>query len=81
MTLHGSWNKGNATGYKVVRVPFENGRPTGGYENFITGFWVRDMERPKVIGRPAGLLLMPDGCMLLSDDGADVIWRVSRVGN
>ncbi|HEY0301345.1 MAG TPA: PQQ-dependent sugar dehydrogenase, partial [Rhizomicrobium sp.] len=39
VALHGSWNAGAPTGYKVVRVPFKNGRPAGGYENFVTGFW------------------------------------------
>ena len=39
VALHGSWNSGEPTGYKVVRVPFKNGRPAGGYENFVTGFW------------------------------------------
>ncbi len=81
ITLHGSWNKGNATGYKVVRVPFEDGRPVGGYENFITGFWIRDMERPKIIGRPAGLIVAPDGSLFLSDDGNDMIYRIRYVGN
>lgn len=81
VTLHGSWNKANPTGYKVVRVHFENGRPTGSYENFITGFWVRDIQRPKVIGRPAGLLQMPDGSLLVADDGGNVIWRVVYTGN
>jgi len=66
----------------VVRVPFEGGRPTGGYENFITGFWV-DTESgwlggktAQVIGKPAGLALWNDGSLLIADDTANIIWRV-----
>ncbi len=81
VTLHGSWNKGNATGYKVVRVPFEDGRPVGGYENFVTGIWIRDTERPKIIARPAGLIVAPDGSLFLSDDGNDLIYRIRYLGN
>ena len=84
VALHGSWNAARPTGYKVVRVPFENGRPTGGYENFVTGFWVDTAEgwsggnTAQVIGRPAGLALAQDGSLLIADDAANVIWRVRR---
>ena len=84
VALHGSWNAARPTGYKVVRVPFENGRPTGGYENFVTGFWVDTAEgwsggnTAQVIGRPAGLALARDGSLLIADDAANVIWRVRR---
>jgi glucose/arabinose dehydrogenase len=84
VALHGSWNAASPTGYKVVRVPFENGRPTGGYENFVTGFWV-DTARgwsgamtAQVIGRPAGLALARDGSLLIADDVANVVWRVRK---
>jgi len=80
VAFRGSWNSAEPTGYKVVRVPFEGGRPTGGYENFITGFWV-DTESgwlggktAQVIGKPAGLALWNDGSLLIADDTANIIW-------
>lgn len=84
VALHGSWNAAQPTGYKVVRVPFKDGRPTGGYENFVTGFWVNTVagwtgaKSAQVIGRPAGLALWRDGSLLIADDGANVIWRVRK---
>lgn len=77
VALHGSWNSGVPTGYKIVRVPFENGRPAGYYENFLTGFWVAGSDTAEVWGRPAGLAVAKDGSLLIADDVANVIWRVS----
>jgi glucose/arabinose dehydrogenase len=77
VALHGSWNRTLRTGYKVIHVPFKNGRPIGGYDDFATG-WVPDPKSREVWGRPAGLLVLRDGSLLISDDGAGVIWRVSR---
>ncbi len=83
VALHGSWNSGAPTGYKVVRVPFRNGRPSGGYENFVTGFW-NGVDRPgtpaHVWGRPAGLAVAQDGSLLIADDVGKVVWRVRYVG-
>jgi glucose/arabinose dehydrogenase len=83
VALHGSWNSGAPTGYKVVRVPFRNGRPAGGYENFVTGFW-NGAGKPgspaRVWGRPAGLAVAKDGSLLIADDAGKVVWRVSYVG-
>jgi len=80
VALHGSWNSAAPTGYKVVRVPFKNGRPTGTYENFVTGFW-DGSSRPgtpaRVWGRPAGLAVAKDGSLLIADDAGKVVWRVS----
>jgi glucose/arabinose dehydrogenase len=73
MTYHGSWNRTEATGAKVVRVRVENGRPAA-IEDFVTGWQVADGSR---WGRPVGLLVMPDGALLVSDDGEGRIWRVS----
>jgi glucose/arabinose dehydrogenase len=83
VALHGSWNSGAPTGYKVVRVPFKSGRPAGGYENFMTGFW-NGAGKPgnpaQVWGRPAGLAVAKDGSLLVADDAGKVVWRVRYVG-
>ena len=52
VALKGSWNRSAPTGYKVVRVRFKDGEPEGGYENFVTGFWVSGQHRAEVWGRP-----------------------------
>lgn len=77
VALHGSWNAAKPTGYKVVFVPFQGGKPEGGYENFATGFWVRGTRTAYVWGRPAGLALARDGSLLVADDVANVVWRIS----
>ncbi|MDA0260797.1 MAG: PQQ-dependent sugar dehydrogenase [Proteobacteria bacterium] len=77
VALHGSWNAQRPTGYKIVRVPFENGRPSGGYETFLSGFWIAGADRARVWGRPAGLAIALDGSLLVADDGSQTVWRVS----
>ncbi len=77
VALHGSWNRGKRTGYKLVRVPLRDGAPTGEYEDVLTGF-VRDDTA--VWGRPVGVTAMRDGSVLVSEDGNDTIWRLSRRG-
>lgn len=76
VALHGSWNRSRRSGYSVVHVPFRNGQPTGGYDDFVIG-WAPDPDKRQVWGRPAGLLVLRDGSLLIADDGANVIWRVS----
>ncbi len=76
VALHGSWNRTQRTGYKIISVPFRGGKPSGGYDDFIVG-WCPDPDSRRVWGRPVGLLVLPDGSMLISDDGAGVIWRVT----
>jgi len=80
VVLKGSWNRSVPTGYKVVRVPFKDGRPVGGYENFMTGFWVSGRQRAEVWGRPAAIALAKDGALLVADDVAGTIWRVAYRG-
>ena len=75
MTLHGSWNRGQRTGYKVVRLLFNNGRPTGEYEDFMTGFVLSEKQ---VWGRPVGVAVAKDGSLLVTEDGNGTIWRVSH---
>jgi glucose/arabinose dehydrogenase len=77
VSLHGSWNAGQPHGYKVVRIHFANGKPAGGYEDFVTGFWDGKTSPAKVYGRPAGLLVAKDGSLLIADDAGKTVWRVS----
>lgn len=77
VALHGSWNSAEPTGYKVVRVPFKDGKPQGYYENFLTGFWLDGTTPAQVWGRPVGLAIAKDGSLLIADDAGGVIWRVS----
>ncbi|MGN6435727.1 MAG: PQQ-dependent sugar dehydrogenase [Agriterribacter sp.] len=72
---HGSWNRSVLSGYKVVFVPFKNGKPAGEPEDFLTNFII-DPADNKVRGRPVGLLVLQDGSMLLTDDTSDTIWRI-----
>jgi len=74
--MHGSWNRSNLVGYKVAFVPFENGRPNGSIEDFLTGFMVNPKGR-EVYGRPVGVAVWTDGSLLVADDAAGKIWRVS----
>jgi glucose/arabinose dehydrogenase len=74
---HGSWNRARRTGYKVVRVPVERGRATGIYEDFMTGFVTQDGN---VWGRPVGVATARDGSLLVTDDGGNLVWRVSYTG-
>jgi glucose/arabinose dehydrogenase len=76
VTLHGSWDRSIRTGYKVVRLFFDqNGKPTGEYEDFMTGFVVSDKQ---VWGRPTGLAVAKDGSLFVSEDGNGTIWRISH---
>ncbi|WP_239576553.1 PQQ-dependent sugar dehydrogenase [Archangium primigenium] len=73
---HGSWNRSEIVGYKVVFVPFKDGRPSGAPEDFLTGF-IADRAAAKVYGRPVGVLALPDGSLLVADDSSNTIWRVA----
>jgi len=75
VTMHGSWNRAQRSGYKVVRLLFENGKPTGVYEDFMTGFVTSDKE---VWGRPVGIAVAHDGSLIVTEDGNGTIWRVSK---
>jgi glucose/arabinose dehydrogenase len=79
VALHGSWNRTSLTGYKVVRAKFQNGRPTGEYEDFLTGFVAAGANGPNVWGRPVGVAVARDGALLVTDDCSGSIWRVSTV--
>ena len=72
---HGSWNRSTLSGYKVVFVPFANGRPVGPPRDILSGFLAPD-ERVSY-GRPVGVAIGPDRSLLVADDVGDVIWRVT----
>ena len=72
---HGSWNRSKLSGYRVVFIPFENGRPAGAPRDILSGFLAPD-ERVSY-GRPVGVTLGPDKSLLVADDVGDVIWRVT----
>ena len=78
MALKASWNRSEPTGYKVVRVPFKDGRPEGYYENFATGFWISGEQRAEVWGRPAALAVAKDGSLLVADDTGGTIYCLHR---
>jgi glucose/arabinose dehydrogenase len=77
---HGSWNRTRRTGYKVIRIPMKNGKATGEYEDFMTGFVTPEGQ---VWGRPVGVTVGGDGSLFVSDDASGAIWRVqySRAAN
>lgn len=81
VALKGSWNRSEPTGYKVVRVPFKDGKPEGSYENFATGFWASGERRADVWGRPAALAISKDGALLVADDTGGTIWRIAYTGS
>lgn len=76
--LHGSWNRSSAEGYKVIFVPFANGKP-GPIEDFLTGFVV-DPAMVTKWGRPAGVTMNRDGSLLIGDDGSNKIWQIKYTG-
>ncbi|MEO8712941.1 MAG: PQQ-dependent sugar dehydrogenase, partial [Parafilimonas sp.] len=76
VTQHGSWNRSKLAGYKVVFIPFENGKPSGAPEDFLTGF-IANASKSKVYGRPVCVAVLYDGSMLVTDDASNTIWRVS----
>jgi glucose/arabinose dehydrogenase len=77
VTSHGSWNRAHRTGYKVVRVFTPNGKATGEYEDFVTGFVVDDAN---VWGRPVGVAVASDGALVFTDDASNSVWRVTYTG-
>lgn len=72
--MHGSWNRHEPVGYKVVFVPFENGAPVGNPVDFVTGFLV---DAGKTRGRPVGVTVDPRGALLVADDLSNTIWRIA----
>jgi glucose/arabinose dehydrogenase len=78
VALHGSHSRPDMTGYKVIRVRMNQGKPTGEYEDFMTGFVV---DNKTVWGRPAGVAVTRDGALLVSDDANGTIFRVTAAAS
>lgn len=74
VALHGSWNRAQRTGYKIVRLRLHDGVPIGTYEDFLTGFVVDD---DSVWGRPVGVAVAHDGALLVTEDGNGTMWRIA----
>ncbi|MBA3313807.1 MAG: sorbosone dehydrogenase family protein [Planctomycetota bacterium] len=80
VAFRGSWNRSEGTGYKIVFVPFnDEGRPEGGYEDFVTGF-LTDPAGPTTFGRPVGTTILPDGSLAFTEEGNGRVYRVSYQG-
>jgi glucose/arabinose dehydrogenase len=71
---HGSWNRSEPSGYKVIFVPFVNGRPSGPPEDILTGFLD---ARGNANGRPVGVAVDRSGALLVADDVGNAVWRVT----
>ena len=74
---HGSWNRPNLNGYKVVFVPFKNGKPDGIAQDVVTGFLNNDNQAR---GRPVGVAVDKSGALLVADDVGNTVWRVTSAG-
>ena len=74
---HGSWNKAQRAGYEVIMVPVKDGKATGEYEDFLTGFVTSAGD---VWGRPVGVTIAADGSLFVTDDGSGSIWHVTYEG-
>lgn len=80
VAFRGSWNRDRGTGYKIVFVPFNaNNRPQGYYEDFLTGFLLNPAG-PTTWGRPVGLLVLPDGSLLFTEEANNRIYRIQYQG-
>ena len=75
LAFHGSWNRSRRTGYSVAFIPFQEGKPLTGPQDFLTGFMLGPDKR-EVWGRPVGLFQMQDGSLLVSEDGDNKVWRI-----
>jgi glucose/arabinose dehydrogenase len=71
---HGSWDRPDFNGYKVVFVPFSDGRPSGKAQDFVTGF----LDGDKARGRPVGVAFDKSGALLIADDVGNTVWRVTQ---
>jgi glucose/arabinose dehydrogenase len=74
---HGSWNRKPYSGYKLIFVPFADGKPSGPPQDVLTGFLSKD---GKAYGRPVGVAVDKQGAILLADDVGNIVWRITPAG-
>ncbi|HZQ48039.1 MAG TPA: sorbosone dehydrogenase family protein, partial [Verrucomicrobiae bacterium] len=74
---HGSWNRARRTGYKVICVPIRQGKASGEYDDFMTGFTSNSGD---VWGRPVGVAVDGQGSLIVVDDGSNCVWRIRYAG-
>ncbi len=79
LALHGSWNRSQRVGYSVAFIPMKNGKLAGPQQEFLSG-WMLAPDKREVWGRPVAVLALPDGSLLVSDDGGNKIWRITYQG-
>ncbi len=79
LAFHGSWNRSKRVGQSIAFIPFKNGKPSGPMKEFLTG-WMMGPDAREVWGRPVGILQLPDGSLLITEDGNNRIWHVSYKG-
>jgi glucose/arabinose dehydrogenase len=80
LCYHGSWNRSQRVGYSLAFVPFgKDGKPTGPPRDFLTGFLL-DPDSKEVWGRPVDVMQLPDGSLLMSDDGGKIVWQIRYTG-
>jgi len=79
LALHGSWNRAKRVGQSIVFIPFKDGKPSGPMEDVVSG-WMLSPDQVEVWGRPVAVLQMPDGSLLISDDGGKKVWRLYYKG-
>jgi len=81
MAFHGSSNRAIRVGYEIAFLPFKNGKPAADQpSHFLTG-WMLSPDKREVWGRPVAVFQVPDGSLLVSDDGGNKLWRISYTGN
>jgi glucose/arabinose dehydrogenase len=76
LAFHGSWNRSKRVGQSIAFVPFQNGKPSGPPREIVTG-WMLGPDQAEVWGRPVALLQLPDGSLLVSEDGNKRIWHLT----
>jgi glucose/arabinose dehydrogenase len=79
LAFHGSWNRSKRVGQSIAFVPFKDGKPAGPPREIVTG-WMMSPDRPEVWGRPVAILQMPDGSLLISEDGNQRVWHLTYTG-
>jgi len=80
LAFHGSWNRSKRVGQSIAFLPFKSGKPAADEPRAFMSGWMLDPDKREVWGRPVGLLQLPDGSMLVSDDGGNKLWHITYKG-